>query len=249
VQNLERLFAVLLDEHQEGDVANLTLGLAATKLGRFRRQLFDHFAQDIVPERPLRGLLKLAALLHDSGKFEARMVDEHGRLRFIGHDDQGAVLAASRGNALVLSNEEVQRLKLIVAEHMRIHFLAKEPQPLGKRPVYRFFRATGPAGIDICLLSLADVLAVYGPELPAQKWLAELEVVETLFSTWWEQHAEVVKPPRLLTGKELIAELGMQPGRQMGALLADIEEAQACGGVTDRTQALDFAREWLKNAG
>lgn len=247
VSNLERLLAVLVDEHQEEDVANLHLGVAVTKLGRFRPQLAAHFAQESVPGRPRRGLVKLAGLLHDSGKQGTRRVDTNGRVRFFGHDQQGADLAAGRGHALALSNEEVQRLKLIVRQHMRIHFLANEPQPLARRPIYRFFRDTGAAGIDVCLLSLADVLAVYGPELPMDRWLAELDVVEALLTAWWEQQAEVVEPPSWLSGQDLIAELGMKPGRQMGALLADLKEAQACGQLPGGQQAaLEFAREWLK---
>jgi tRNA nucleotidyltransferase/poly(A) polymerase len=249
LQNLERLFAVLVDARHEDDAANLFLGMAVTRLGRFRPRLAEHFSKELVKGRPLRGLVTLAALLHDSGKYGARQIDKDGRLRFFGHDDLGADLTAQRGNDLALSHDEVSRVQLIVAEHMRIHFLAKEPQPPGRRAVYRFFRDAGEAGIDVCLLSLADVLAVYGPELTVETWQAELQVVETMFATWWEQHEEVVRPPRLLGGKDLIALLDMQPGRQMGMLLADVEEAQACGQVTDHQQALDFAREWLGRNG
>lgn len=245
VQNLERLFNVLVDEHQEDDVASLHLGLAVTKLGRFRQKLTEHYAQEIVPGRPLSGLVKLAAMLHDCGKVVTGCVGEDGQLHFTGHDTEGGKLAAGQGGALALSNEETTRLKRIVEGHMRLHFLSKEPQPLAKRAIYRFFRDSGPAGIDICLLSLADVMAVYGPELPVERWLAELDVVETMFTAWWEQHEQVVRPPRLLTGKDLIAGLGMHPGRKMGVLLADIEEAQACGEITNRQQVLDFARDWL----
>lgn len=247
VQNLETLLAVLVDEHQEEDVANLVLGTAVTKLGRFRRQLNEHYAREMVPDRPLRGLVKLAALLHDCGKAVARQVDEDGQVHFAGHDDQGAVLAGERAADLAFSNAEVQRIRQIVLGHMRIHFLIREPQPIARRQLYRFFRESGEAGIEICLLSLADRLAVHGPELPIEKWLAELDVVEALFSAWWEQHEQVVQPPRLVSGNDLIETLGMSPGREMGALLAAIEEAQACGELAERQQVLDFARDWMKN--
>ena len=105
-----------------------------------------------------------------------------------------------------------------------------------------FFRA----GIDVCLLSLADRLAAAGTELPIEKWLAELEVVEALLSAWWEQYDQAVKPPRLVSGNDLIDIFGMDPGPKMGALLSAIEEAQACGEIATRRQVLDFAGNWLK---
>ena len=247
VQSLEHLFAVLVDTHHEDDVASLHLGMVATKLGRFRPKLVEFYAQELVTGRCVRGLVKLAALLHDTGKAITGTVDENGKLHFRGHDSAGGVLAAQRGSALTLSKEESARIQCIVEGHMQLHWLSKNPQSVGKREVYRFFRANGAAGIDICILSLADVLAAYGTQLSAERWLAELDVVEAMFSGWFEQVEQVVSPPRLVTGMDLMGEIGMAAGIRMGALLADIEEAQACGEIADRDQALDFARAWLHN--
>ncbi len=246
VQNLENLFVVLVDEHSEADVANLVLGTAATKLGRFRHQLNEYFDQELVPGRQLRGLVKLAALLHDNGKVIARQVDDDGTLHFAGHDDEGAVLAAVRASALALSNAEVQRIKRIVAQHMRIHFFIRDRLPITRGLVYRYFQDCGGAGIEVCLLSLADRLAAADGNVPIEKWLAELNVVEALFTGWFEQYDQVVSPPRILSGNDLMRQIGMAAGSRMGALLADIEEAQACGEIADREQAIVFAREWLK---
>ena len=247
VSSLEQLFAALVDPHQEDDVASLHLGMAATKLYRFCPQLAEFYAQELVTARSLRGVVKLAALLHDSGKVATCTVDEDGTLHFRGHDSAGGALAAQRGSALTLSKEETARMQCIVEGHMQLHFFAKDAQRMGKREVHRFFRKNGAAGIDICMLSLADVLAAYGPGLNAERWLAELDIVEVLFSSWFEQYEQVVAPPRLVTGTVLMEELRMRPGSRMGVLLADIEEAQACGEITDREQAIDFARAWLRN--
>ena len=246
VRKLEALINVLVDAHKEDDVASLHLGMAATQLHRFRSVLAIYYAQEPVPGRSQRGLLKLAALLHDVGKPAAMQTDEDGTLHFAGHDEAGGKMALKRGSALTLSNEEATRMKAIIENHMRLHFLAKAPQPVCKRDVYRFFKASGAAGVDVCLLSLADIMAAYSPVLPAvEHWLAELDVVDAMFTGWFEEYEQVVAPPRLLTGKDLIRELGMRPGSRMGDLLADIEEAQACGEVANREQVLAFARDWL----
>ena len=132
---------------------------------------------------------------------------------------------------------------------MRIHFMICDKQSVSRRMVYRFFKDYGAAGIDVCLLSLADRLAAAHGRVPIEKWLAELDVVEAMLVGWFEQHDQVVAPPRLVTGKDLMRELRIKPGKRMGALLSAIEEAQACREVTDRAQALAFARVWLEGEG
>ncbi len=98
----------------------------------------------------------------------------------------------------------------------------------------------------MCLLSLADMHGSVWAAAAAERWLAELDVVEAMLAGWFEQYEQVVSPPRLVTGKDLMREIGMAPGSQMGELLRDIEEAQACGEIGDRDQVLVFAREWMK---
>ncbi len=99
--------------------------------------------------------------------------------------------------------------------------------------------------MDICLLSLADTLATYGPALPQDIWTAHLDVVRTLLEAWWEKRPERVAPPPLVSGEDLIRDLQMAPGPDMGLLLERLREAQACGEVQTRAEALALARDWL----
>jgi hypothetical protein len=62
---------------------------------------------------------------------------------------------------------------------------------------------------------------------------------------YWEKHTEVVSPPRFLTGYDLMEVFQMRPGKQLGRLLEAIREAQAEGEISDRDQALSFAKTWL----
>jgi hypothetical protein len=120
--------------------------------------------------------------------------------------------------------------------------LGNNPEPITPRAIYRFFRDTGPAGVDICLLSLADVLATYAGSLTQDIWEHHLGIVRTLLEAWWEHPQERVSPPPLVNGHELMAELGLQPGEMVGQLLEAIREGQAIGSVTDRDSALQLAR-------
>ena len=56
-------------------------------------------------------------------------------------------------------------------------------------------------------------------------------------------------PPRLpLRGNELAEELGIEPGPELGRLIAELEEAAYAGEVTDRAQTVELARRLRENA-
>ena len=175
------------------------IGLAVDILGQFRPKMVDHFNQQLNPGRSLRGLLFLAALYHDIAKPATRLREADGRIHFLGHESEGAQVAARRAQALALSQVEVQRIETNVREHMRIHLLAMIREQPTRRAVYRFYRAAGPAGVEICLLSLADTLATYGDSLVRETWQAELDVSRILLQAWYEHPGEVINPPRLVT--------------------------------------------------
>jgi tRNA nucleotidyltransferase/poly(A) polymerase len=246
VQRLVLILNVLGPDYDPDSAASLHLGLLALRIGRFREQILTHLDTRLNADRTVRPLLLLAALYHDAGKPSTRSVDEDGRIRFFNHEQEGERLIARRGKQLQLSNPELAHLKTIVRHHMRPLLLAQTGQPPTRRAIYRFFRDTGPAGVDICLLSLADVFATYGHTLPQDVWIEHLDVVRTLLEAWWERPEESISPIQLLTGDDLISELGLEPGPIVGELLEGLREAQATGQVSNRREALDLAGDLLK---
>ena len=225
-------------------------GLLALRIGRFRQQIGDTLSTSSITGRSLRSLLFLAAIYHDIAKPQAKKVDEDGQVRFWGHDQQGAEVASARARLLVLSREEIQRLDTIIQNHMRIHFhtnrLLREGKPPSRRAVYRYFRDTGSAGVDICLLTLADLRATYEQTLPQDTWVACLDVIRIMLEAWFEKREEQVFPLALVDGNDLMNEMSLKPGPLIGKLIEAVREAQAIGTVSTREQALDFVREWLK---
>lgn len=254
VQYLEQLYAPLVGDYNQETVPDLTVGSAVLWLGRYREKLEEHFNRTLVPDRALRGLLFFAALYHDVAKPETRTETTEARVQFLNHQAAGARKAALRARALALSSAEVQRLETIIDHHMRIHQLAGARDENGewkkpsRRAIYRFFKDTRDVGIDICLLTLADIRGTYGVTLPQDIWERELEVCRTLMEAYWENNAKIVSPPRLLTGDDLMEMFDLRPGRDVGRLLAAIREAQAAGEIQDRESAVEFARQWLKRA-
>jgi hypothetical protein len=175
-------------------------------------------------------------------------VDESGRIRYFQHDLVGKKIIGRRAKQLRLSNVEVERLECIVRHHLRPILLAQDGGSPTRRAIYRFFRDTGACGVDICLLSLADVMGTYGPTLPQDAWAHHVEVVRILLEAWWERPQESVSPPVLITGDDLIEALVLKPGRQIGWILESIREAQSEGQVTNREEALALARELARSS-
>lgn len=200
---------------------------------------------DIDSDRSRWHTLKWAALLHDAGKPDTRTLDENGRTRFFGHEELSARLAEDRLRALKFSSAEIERVCGIIGGHMRPHWLAESP--LTRRAMYRFFRDTRDYGVDILLLSLADHLATHGPDLARERWVERLTLIEAMLTAYFEQREVVVRPPSLINGHELMAELALKPGKQIGVLLEAIREAQAAGEVTTKEEAVRLAREVMGN--
>jgi poly(A) polymerase len=69
-------------------------------------------------------------------------------------------------------------------------------------------------------------------------------VVRALLEARFERSKELLEPPLLLRGDELIAELNLKPGPVVGAMLSALAEAQVQGSVQTWDQALDFVHRW-----
>ncbi len=251
MQQLEVILNVLEPGFVPGDSSDLLTGLLSLRLGRYRDSISAHFARSLNPNRSMRALLFFAALYHDVSKPATRFKDTAGRIRFFGHDAEGAAAAATRARAFNLSNDEIQRLKTIIANHMRFHFHAGRMEGEGKPPsrkaIYRFFRDAGEAGVDLVLLGLADLRGTQGETLRQESWTAALDVARVFLENYWEKPEESVAPPRLTDGNHIMQAYGLQPGPLIGELLEAIREAQAIGKIATQPDAMDFARGWLND--
>ncbi len=114
-------------------------------------------------------------------------------------------------------------------------FAALPPDP-DRRQCYRFYRCAGKAAEAAALLSLALAL----PQ-PANRQAAVLSTTYHLLRAGLRERETVIHPAPLLKGDDLLA-LGLPPGPIIGQLLAEMEEAQAAGEITDREAARAFVR-------
>ncbi|TAK13764.1 MAG: HD domain-containing protein [Anaerolineae bacterium] len=244
VQALEDTLSNLDLDYPDEGAGNLLAGLIVLHLGRYRQHITDHLNTPLTTDRPYRPLLMLAALFHDTGKPHTRSVEEDGRIRFLGHEQVSVELAEGRGILLHLSNHEIDRLKVVIANHMRPNQLGREATSPSRRAVYRFFRDTGPAGVDNVLLSIADQIGMHGPTLDQEAFAHHLETMRALLEAWWERPEEV-RPPLLVDGNDLMREFKLQPGPHIGELLDVIREAQAVGEVKTKGDAYKLIEDLL----
>ncbi len=210
------------------------------ELAPFAGRLRAHFARKLSETRPRLVTLKLAALLHDTGKAQARVLDEtpgRERIRFTGHDQIGAGLVEEALRRLRFSAAEVRLGKAIARHHMRPLLLAGQ-ESVSARAVYRFFRDTDRAGVDILMHALADQMATHAPGAGDDERRRLVSLTARMLGDYWERPAERVSPPELINGNDLLQELGLKPGPQIGELLEVVREAQVSDQVHTREEAL-----------
>ncbi len=205
--------------------------------------LAQHFEQEVSSGSTRRLLLKLAALFHDVAKPQTKAINANGRIRFLGHAKEGAAIAADILKRLRFSAKEVKLVETMVRHHLRPGQMSQDELPT-RRAIYRYFRDTGEAGIDILFLNMADHLATRGPHLNLPHWQEHVQVVEYVLSQRFEQES-IAHPAKLVDGHDLINIFGMSPGPKIGEVLEAMHEAQASGEVTTRQEALAYTRDCL----
>jgi poly(A) polymerase len=203
--------------------------------------LAQHFSREVSHGSTRRSLLKLAALLHDVAKPQTKAIAQDGRMRFLGHGKLGAEVAVGILERLRFSSKEIKLVEVMVREHLRPGQMSQQGLPT-HRAIYRYFRDTEGAGIDILFLSLADHLASRGPNLELEGYKEHARMVEYVLTQHLEQE-RVTTPPKLVSGHDLINTFDLSPGPKIGKLLEAVREAQASGEITTREEALAYIRE------
>ncbi len=209
------------------------------------KKLQGHFTEEISHGSTRGSLLKLAALLHDIAKPQTKTISD-GRARFLGHPLEGAATAAAVMTRLRFTNREIQLVALLVKYHLRPTQMSQEGTPT-RRAIYRYFRDTGAAGIDILFLSLADHLAARGPTLDIAEWREHARITRDVLQQHFED-TNSVRPSKILDGHDIMRIFRLEPGRRVGELLEALREAQATDEVTDEPEAVLYLTQWLDRA-
>jgi hypothetical protein len=111
--------------------------------------------------------------------------------------------------------------------------------------VYHYLRVTSPVEVEVTLLSCADRLATRGKNAD-RAIAAHLDLARELMAEALDWRASG-PPSAPIRGDELARELGIEPGPELGALLADLAEAAYAGEAGTREQAVEVARRLREN--
>ncbi|MDW7773197.1 MAG: HD domain-containing protein [Desulfobulbaceae bacterium] len=194
--------------------------------------------------------LKWAALFHDLGKPPTIAIEEDrgGRITFYNHDRAGAELVGEIAGRLRWSREDEKAVANLVGLHMRPFFLCnvRRKEELTVKACLRLLRAAESDLPGLFLLGMADAAAGQGEDRPEEM---EREMAE-LFAHLEQirkKHMEPVRSgPPLLTGKDLLDELQLEPGPIFRKILEAVEEAHMENAISSREEALALAGRVLK---
>jgi poly(A) polymerase len=170
--------------------------------------------------------LALGVLLHDVGKPPTFRIAD--RIRFDGHAEVGAEMTRKILSRLKFSNEDMDRVTALVANHMRF----KDVKQMRPSTLKRFLRL--PHFEEHLELHRLDCLASHG-------CMDSYEFVRAALNTL----SEDLRPTPLITGRDLI-EAGYKPGPEFGRALEAVETAHLDGQIETREQALVLARSVLE---
>ena len=190
--------------------------------------------------------VRVAALLHDIAKGRTRREFEGGRVGFPGHDTVGAEMTSAILRRLRASSRLTDRVSAMTAHHLDAGFMTHR-MPVDRREIHSYLVASADAAVDVTVLSVADRLATLGHK--SEEAIAKhLEVTDQLLEA--AVAAELNGLPRApIRGDELAAELGIEQGPLLGTLIAELEGAVYAGQVSDRHEAIAWARRQLDSVG
>lgn len=204
----------------------------------------QYFNKQVAYGSSIAVLLKIAALLHDIAKPLTKTITEEGKMRFLGHEKEGAIMASHILNRLRFSTREIKMVETFVRYHLRPTQLTQDDIPTD-RALYRYCRDTGEGAIAILYLSLADHLATRGPLLDLTLWEQHTKLVKYVLNYIYQKNKEQLKPQGLINGHDLINIFHLKPGPEIKIILEAIREAQAIGEIQNRDEALKYIESKL----
>ncbi len=186
--------------------------------------------------------VRLAALLHDIGKPKTRSIGPGG-VSFHHHEVVGARMAEERLRALRYPNDVVEAVTKLVYLHLRIHTYA---MGWTDSAVRRYVLDAGPLLEDLNELQRADCTTRNQRRAAAlARRMDELEA--RIVALRAKEELDAIRPP--LDGRQVMAFLGLGPGRIVGEALRFLLDARLDEGPIEEDEAYQRLGEWARERG
>lgn len=187
--------------------------------------------------------LKLAAFMHDIGKFSTWTIEE-GKHRFIKHDDVGSKMSVKILKDLHFSNKQIDYISSMIKYHIYPSHVMTSPQ-ITEKIMMRYVRKMDTNSIDAIILAQADRLSARGPEITDQIVERNITSLNMLLRFYLEAR-ETLKPlPKLLSGNDVMQILNIKPSKRLGEIMEALHEAQISGDVITKEHAIEFVKNMV----
>ncbi|MBK1813427.1 CCA tRNA nucleotidyltransferase [Clostridium sp. YIM B02505] len=200
------------------------------------KDIFNH-TLSVVEKVPKVVHLRLAALFHDIAKPICFTLDENNIGHFYGHNNKGEHLSRKIFRRLRMDNATSNMSCTLIKEHMNVLVNAKDValkrmiNRVGKDLVYDLFK-----------LQRADILSSAPPFL----YLEHVDKMESRITEILNSKAPLASKDLAINGNDLINELNLKPGKELGNLLSHLlEKVLKDPNLNTREILLNLAKQYI----
>ena len=187
-------------------------------------------------------VLRFAALLHDCGKPKTRRLEPGGGVSFHQHDLVGARIAKKRMQALKFDNDTIAAVSRLIELHLR--FFGYGEQAWTDSAVRRYVRDAGDLLARLHGLTRADVTT--RNRRKADRLSFAYDDLESRIKALAEQEElDAIRPD--LSGEDIMAILGIKPGREVGEARNFLLELRLEEGPLGADEAKSRLLQWWSN--
>ncbi len=181
-------------------------------------------------------VLYFSALLHDIEKPSCEKKLKN-KLSFAGHDIKSAETTKKILFRLRFSNKEIQKIYLLIKNHMRPHLLI-DNDSVTKKGLYRLYRDLGNDLEGLILLSFADKYSSEG-------------IISKQYITLYRKIINIKKQIEqkkinFITGKDILKYFNIKPGPIVGELIEKGNEYAVSHKITNKKIILKYLKQFIQ---
>jgi poly(A) polymerase len=184
-------------------------------------------------------VVRLAALLHDIGKPTTRKLEPGGVVSFYHHDVVGAKLAKKRLRALRFDNDTIAAVATLIELHLR--FFGYADGAWTDSAVRRYVRDAGDQLERLHILTRADV-TTRNRRKADRLGFAYDDLEQRIAELTEKEEMAAVRPD--LDGEQIMAILGLTPGREVGEAYRYLLEQRLDHGPLGADEATRRLTAW-----
>ncbi len=184
-------------------------------------------------------VLRLAALMHDIGKPATRKIEAGGVVTFHHHDVVGSKLAGKRLRALRFDNDTIAAVSRLIELHLR--FFGYTDGAWTDSAVRRYVRDAGALLERLHILTRADV-TTRNRKKADRLGFAYDDLEHRVAAIAEAEGIAALRPD--LDGEQIMAILGLKPGREVGEAYRFLLELRLDEGPLGGVVAEARLREW-----